>query len=123
MTDSLKGKRVMVVEDEALIAMLTCDYLEDLGCIVVGPFSSVDAALGAQDGSDIDCAVLDLNLGGRESGFPIASALAMKETPFVFATGYGAVELPDEFNDVPVLMKPFDQHQLATALGSALTLK
>lgn len=120
MTDTLAGKRVMVVEDEALVAMLTCDYLEDLGCVVVGPFASVKDALQGLDDSEIDCAVLDLNLGGGETSFPVASALAERNTPFMFATGYGAVGAKAEFAHVPVLPKPFDEHQLAMALGTAI---
>jgi CheY-like chemotaxis protein len=123
MTDTFVGKRVMVVEDEALVAMLTCDYLEDLGCIVVGPFASVKDALQGLDDSKIDCAVLDLNLGGGETSFPVASALAERDTPFVFATGYGAVGGNAEFAHVPVLPKPFDEHQLAKALKTALGSK
>jgi CheY-like chemotaxis protein len=123
MTDAHTGKRVMVVEDEALVAMLTCDYLEDLGCIVVGPFASVKDALEGLDNSEIDCAILDVNLGGGENSFPIASALAEKHTPFVFATGYGAIGAKAEFASVTVLPKPFDEDQLAKALKTALGLK
>lgn len=116
MTNTLKGLRVMVVEDEALVAMMTCDFLEDMGCDVVGPFPTVDQALQAILSDRVDCAVLDINLGGGNTSLPVAQALREKSKPFLFATGYGVSGSKDEFPAAPVLPKPFNEDQLARAL-------
>jgi CheY-like chemotaxis protein len=103
----------MVVEDEAMIAMIIEDYLTDLGCEVVGPFASVAPALSYLNGpaADVDAALLDVNLGG-ERVFPVADALRARGTPFAFATGYGAVD-EQRFMDIQVLSKPLEPDLLA----------
>jgi len=116
----LKGQRVLVVEDEALIAMLTCDYLEELGCSIIGPFATAEKALTALEVDHVDLAVLDVNLGNGRTSFPVARALSERSTPFMFATGYGSSGVRDEFPDVPVLAKPFTDAQLAKELAALL---
>ncbi len=117
---SLKGQRVLVVEDEALIAMLTCDYLEELGCSIVGPVATADKALAAIEGEPVDLAVLDVNLGNGRTSFPIAKALSERSTPFMFVTGYGSSGAREEFPDARVLAKPFSDAQLAKELAALL---
>jgi CheY-like chemotaxis protein len=109
------GKRVLVVEDEPIIAMLVEDMLLDLGCVVVGPaFSATDGHERARNEA-LDAAILDINMGEGES-FPIAAALRERGVPFGFATGYGDTGVPDEFNGVPVLAKPHTGEALAEML-------
>lgn len=105
--------RVILVEDEPLVAMMMEDMLADLGCEVAGSFGTLGAALAwlADQKALPDGAVLDVNLGGGETVFPLAEALHARGVPFVFATGYGALP-SDRFPDAPLIHKPVDQDQL-----------
>jgi CheY-like chemotaxis protein len=116
MGDRVKGLRLFVVEDEALVAMLLEDMLLDLGCVVVGIAGSVREALGRLGGARADGAILDVNIGG-EMVFPVADALAEKGTPFVFVTGYGRAGLGDRYPGAPVLTKPYSPSDLADVLA------
>jgi CheY-like chemotaxis protein len=82
------GLRILIAEDEALVAMMIEDIVTDLGCTVVGPAASVARALALIDGERLDGALVDLNLGG-EHARPIAEALVARGIPFVFVSGYG----------------------------------
>jgi len=115
----LCGRRVLVVEDEALVAMLMEDGLADAGAEVVGPACSVDEALGliervACDGG-LSAAVLDINLEGANVS-PVADRLAALSVPFVFATGYGEGCDRCGYATAPVLAKPFDPDALVAAV-------
>ena len=112
----LDGLRVLVVEDEMMVSMLIEDMLTDLGCVVVGPASRLDEAIALVESSDLDCAVLDVNLGGQPI-FPLADILRAKGAPFAFATGYGDAGLRDVDRGSPVLQKPFREGDLARVLG------
>ncbi|HEY3951411.1 response regulator [Phenylobacterium sp.] len=112
----LKGLRVLVVEDEMMVSMLIEDMLSDLGCTVVGPASRLDEAIDLVKSSTIDCAVLDVNLGGQPI-FPVADLLREKGAPFAFATGYGDAGLREADRGTPVLQKPFREGDLARVLG------
>jgi CheY-like chemotaxis protein len=106
--------RVLLVEDEALVAMMMEDLLQDLGCELAGSFSDLAAAQAwlAADRAGLDGALLDVNLGGGEMVFPLARMLRARRVPFAFATGYA--ELPDpDFPEAPMLRKPVDQDALA----------
>jgi len=105
------GNRVMVVEDEALVAMAVTESLTDLGCDVVGPFSRCAEAMAAVTDNDIHAAVLDINLGS-EMVYPLADMLATHGVPFVFVTGYGAESVAPRFAGVPVLQKPIERQML-----------
>jgi CheY-like chemotaxis protein len=115
----LNGKRVLVVEDEPIIAMSIEDMLGDLGCGVVGPALSATQADELARNEQLDAALLDLNLGDGAS-FPIALILRERRVPFSFATGYGRKGVPAAFSDVPVLPKPYTQDALATILRRLL---
>jgi len=120
MTTDLKGRRVLLVEDEAMIAMLLEDMLGDLGCEVVGPAYALATALELAAGAPaIDVALLDVNIGGRPV-FEVADALRARSVPVIFSTGYGAGGLRDIDQGAPVLGKPFRSSDLADALRSAL---
>ena len=118
MTDTaqLAGLRVLVVEDEMMVSMLIEDMLTDLGCSVVGPASRLDEAVELAKTSDLDCAVLDVNLGGQPI-FPLADLLRERGKPFAFATGYGDAGIRDIDKGTPVLQKPFREGDLARVLG------
>ncbi len=116
----LSGVRVLLVEDETLVAMLLEDMIADLGGAVVGAASRVGRALDLvrELGSEIDLAVLDVNLGGEEV-FPVAAALAEAGVPFAFSTGYGSAGLPEGWRNRPTLQKPFTQSQVESVLRQA----
>lgn len=111
----LAGLRVLVVEDEMMVSMLIEDMLGDLGCTVVGPAARLDEALALAENAELDCAVLDVNLGGQ-STFPVADLLRAKGAPFAFATGYGDAGLREVDRASPVLQKPFREVDLARVL-------
>ncbi len=107
----LTGNRIMIVEDEALVAMALRESLGELGYVVVGPFSRISEAMTALRKTQIDAAVLDVNLGG-ELIYPLADVLAAEGVPFVFITGYGSDEIEHRFAGVRVLQKPIEQEAL-----------
>jgi CheY-like chemotaxis protein len=119
MTESSR-RRVLIVEDELLIAMLVEQMVEDLGYTAVGPAATITEALALIDRETLDCAVLDMNLGNGISSAPVAEALRAKGVPFLFASGYGSTGAIDNLNAAPVLNKPFLTHDLETALRSIL---
>lgn len=111
----LIGKRILVVEDEPLIAMSLMDDLADLGCRVVGPAHSVADARILLDAESIDAALLDGNLSGQRVD-ELAACLTQAGAPFAFVTGYGREALPAGFQHARVVQKPFTREQIATAL-------
>jgi CheY-like chemotaxis protein len=110
------SRRVLVVEDEALVAMLVEDALMDAGFGVIGPAATVDEALDLIARERPDAVVLDLNLAGEVST-PVADDLAARGIPYVIATGYGASGLPDGHKEALVLAKPYDPFELTAMLG------
>ncbi len=111
--------KVLVVEDEMMIAMLIEDMLDEFGCKLVGPATNVPRALELIGKESIAVAVLDLNLDGKDT-YAIADALQRKNVPFIFATGYGSTGLRQEYGNRPVLPKPFQARDLEAALTEAL---
>ncbi len=109
------ARRILVVEDEALVAMLVEDALQDAGFGLIGPARSVAQAIALLAAETPSAAVLDLNLAG-ESSAAVADALAARGIPFVVTTGYGAAGLPPGHRGVPVLPKPYDPADLTTIL-------
>lgn len=116
----LQGLSVLLVEDQALIAMDTEELLSTLGAIKVSIAASVEAALNSIELAAPDCAVLDLNLGSSSSE-QVAARLGEVGIPFVFATGYrDGIHIPDQFTGVPVVRKPVAEKALAIALHRAM---
>ncbi len=115
LSDAMAGKRILVVEDEVIVAMLIEDILTDWGAEVVGPAGRVARAMELIGEGDVDAAILDVNLAG-ETTFGIAQELARRGVPFAFATGYGADGVPAEFQGRPVLAKPFQEFDLGQVL-------
>lgn len=105
--------RVLLVEDEALVALMMRDLLSGIGLSVVGPCSSVSEGVTAARTSDIDFAILDVNLNGH-AVYPVADELSARKVPFVFVTGYGAESVDRRFAHIPVLQKPVDLASLET---------
>ena len=104
--------RVLLVEDEALIAMLIEDQLIELGFDVVGPAATATQAIALCEEEKIDGAVLDINLGGGQRSDSVAELLAAKSIPFVFVTGYGSSGVDRRFAYAGVLQKPFTLPEL-----------
>lgn len=120
MTQALQDRRVLVIEDESLVAMLLETVLEDLGCTPVGPASSVDEGLRLiESETTLDAALLDVNVAGRQV-FPAAEALKARGVPFVFSTGYGEGGLPDDWRGHPTIQKPFTEATVRDALMRAM---
>ena len=111
----LSGMRILVVEDEPLLAMASADLLADSGCTVAGPVSSVKQGMRLIEKEAIDGAILDINLRG-EMVFPLADALAERSIPFVYVTGYGKL-LRACNHGRPVLQKPYSNQQLLDIIG------
>jgi CheY-like chemotaxis protein len=116
---SLGGLRLLVVEDEAMVAMMVEDMLTDLGCVVVDVAGTVSRGVAlAGDGTlPLDGAILDVNLGG-EKVYPVAEALTARGVPFFFSTGYGAAGVSEAFAHVLILSKPYEIRVLEQALAS-----
>lgn len=109
---SLSGRRILVLEDEALIAMQLEQALAQAGCEIVGPATRLSEAFDLIYSSPIDAALLDVNVAGERS-YAIADILRAKSIPFAFVTGFEAGSiLPAHFQSVPVLAKPFENAQL-----------
>jgi DNA-binding response OmpR family regulator len=111
--------RILVVEDEAMIAMLVEDMVLDFGSEVVGPAAKMEEALRLASHALLDAAILDVNVGGAVV-FPVADVLRSRGVPIIFATGYGSSKLPTRFQNDPALAKPFSYEALAGALRTVL---
>lgn len=116
----LFGLRVLVVEDNYMVAQLISEILEDWGCVVVGPFPNAQSGAKAIESDRLDGAVLDANLGEGKTSAPVAAALLAASVPFLVATGYGALALAEEVLDrAPRITKPINNAEFeATAIAT-----
>lgn len=123
-TDGLRmiaNRRILVVEDEALIALDLEMAIEDAGAKLVGPAPTLAEALQLADGFEIDGAILDVNLRGQDV-FPLAGLLLDRGVPFVFHTGHAErVDLEKRYPGMPVCRKPTTPEELLGTLGEMLT--
>jgi CheY-like chemotaxis protein len=119
MTAALEGLRVLVVEDEFLVATLIEDMLTSAGCVVSGPIPRLAEALDAVHGGTFDAAVLDVNLAGDRID-PVADVLSRRNVPFVFVTGYTTGGLPAVHAERPRLCKPFKMADLLDMVASVV---
>jgi CheY-like chemotaxis protein len=110
--------RVLIVEDEMLVAMNIEDMLLALGHEVAGLASRLAPALALAGEAEIDAAVLDVNLAGERS-FPVADLLDQRGIPYLFATGYGLSGIEERYRGRTVLQKPFRMADLGAALSTA----
>jgi CheY-like chemotaxis protein len=115
-SDGLRGRRLLIVEDEYMIAADLAGALRDRGANVIGPAASIEDALQLLNAEpQIDGAVLDINLRG-ERAFPVADALRARAVPFVFATGYDSWVIPETYAREPRIEKPVNTGALARLL-------
>lgn len=115
----LQGLRVLLVEDEALVAMSVEDMLADLGCDVVASACTLDEAVDKARAGGFECALLDVSLGGKPV-FPVAEILSERGVPFALASGYGRAALPEAFRTCPLVSKPFQLEDLSAVLSTAV---
>lgn len=113
--NSLSGKRILIVEDEYLLADDLSETLTDAGAEIVGPVATVAEANELADAQGFDCAVLDMNLEGQFA-FALAQRLKNEGVPFVVATGYGEDVLPEALRDEPRIEKPYVVSKMVNAL-------
>jgi CheY-like chemotaxis protein len=119
MSDTLLGKRVLVVEDEPLTGMLLEELLLIFGARIVGPATHLDQALLMARFEAVDVAILDINIDGHLS-YPVADLLRDRGIPYVFATGYGRGILAPQYAGTPLIEKPYRAEQLHDALERIL---
>lgn len=117
---SISEKRVLVVDDEPLIAMDIVESLEENGCEIVGPATTLQRALSLVEKEKIDAALLDANLGG-DSVDVLAEALVQRKIPFAFVSGYGREGLPEAYQQVALIKKPFQRQRLIDVVREMLT--
>jgi chemotaxis family two-component system sensor kinase Cph1 len=109
--------RVLLVEDQMIVAIEVEDMLREFGCIVVGPVGTLKRALRLAQKERLDAAILDVSVDG-ETIFPVAEELQKRHVPFLFATGYAEHTLPEKWQGLPRLGKPFKRDQLKKLMGS-----
>ena len=110
------SRRILIVEDEAIVALFIEDLLEELGHKVAGTVSRLKEAMERGKQGDFDLAILDVHLHG-EDVFPFADLLVEQKTPFIFATGYGEHGIPERLRGAPTLQKPFRPDELADMIA------
>lgn len=115
--DEDTGMKVLIVEDEALVAIDLAMRVEDLGQEVVGPVSSLESGLAAAEEEALDFALIDINLRGKQST-PIARRLQSRGVPFVFVTGYDSPKIESHFPGKEIIAKPISAGDLKRVLGA-----
>ena len=110
---ALHGLRILLAEDQMLVALYFEDMLTDLGCTVLGPVSTVAAALRVAESQPLDGAILDIRMRSEDS-FPVARVLKARPVPFFFITGHSQSMLPDDLQGVPFLTKPVSTQAFAS---------
>ena len=111
--------RILIVDDEPMIAMMLADWVSELGHEALGPSHNTGAALALIARSPPDAAIVDVSLG-EGSGYPVAECLAERNIPFVFATGHARQSLAPRFVSTPVLVKPFDFADVNAAIATMI---
>ena len=119
--EKLAGRRVLVVEDEAVLAMLVESALQDLGATVLGPCARVAEALQMAGHEALDIALLDVNLAG-ERVFPVAEMLDRRGVPFLLLSGYGQDAVPRDRTHWHALSKPFKMADVVARLSGLLKM-
>jgi DNA-binding response OmpR family regulator len=115
---TLSGRRILVVEDEAMVAMMLVELLTSAGCVVIGPAVTTTEAITLLGQEEIHCAVLDVKLTDGVS-IPVAEALAARGIPFVVTTGYGADHI-EGYNGAPVVHKAYIPEEVIDAISNLL---
>jgi PAS domain S-box-containing protein len=121
--DSFSGKtRVLVVDDEPMVALMIADSVEEVGCVVVGPCPTLSEALEVAASDAFDVVLLDLKLGDVYS-YPVAEILKRRRIPFAFVTGGLPSSLPSAYGDIPRLPKPYDPRDFAEVISAMKAAK
>jgi DNA-binding response OmpR family regulator len=107
--------RVLVVEDEFLVALSLEEDLRALGCVIVGPYTTLADATAAAGRERFDLAILDVNLNG-EMAYPLFDEMIARRAPTLLLSGYGKSSLPARFRDLPQIEKPYDPRALARSI-------
>lgn len=115
------GTRVLIVEDDTIIAMTAEDMLDEIGCKTAAVAATVGEALERLEDTEFDVALLDLNLQD-ENSLPVAQRLREIGKCFIFATGYDGLPHDSGFSDAPVISKPYRLEQLAAILAQAMAV-
>lgn len=113
------GTRILIVEDDTIIAMTAEDMLDEVGCTVAAVAGTVAEALARADDTEFDLALLDFKLRDEDS-LAVARRLREDGKRFIFATGYDGLPPESGFADVPVISKPYRLEQLATIIARTL---
>jgi len=113
----LSGRHILIVEDEAAIALDLEDALRSLGAVVLGPVASVSDALSLVKKDRADCALLDINLGAERVD-EVARTLKDNSVPIIFVTGYSRKSVPRGFESSPLVRKPYDRKELFALIAS-----
>lgn len=119
MIADLGGRRVLIVEDEGMVAMLLEDMLTELGHDVIATVNKLERAVQLIAETAIDFAILDVNLDGEHT-YSLADLLRARDIPFVFATGYSSSGLSQEWRSAPMLQKPFQAQELSRVMRDLL---
>lgn len=114
-TVDLAGRRILVVEDEVILAMEIVAEIEDNNGVVLGPVATLDAGIAALQEQRPDACIVNINLG-REKVYNLADLLIDEDVPFVFASSEPRAAIPDRFNDIPLHTKPINMVEAAAAL-------
>ena len=117
-----RAARLRLLLEESMVALLLENMLAELGHEVVGPVARLDEALEMAQREALDVALLDVNLNGKET-YPVAEALAAREIPLVFVTGYGRGTLRAPYRDRPTLQKPFRRDDLRELVAEVCSAK
>jgi two-component SAPR family response regulator len=112
-------RRVLIVEDEMLIALMLQDMVVEAGLNVAAIANTLQAGIDLAGREDVQLAILDINLNSEE-GYPVAEILRARGIPFIFSTGYAEASVRPEYQAVPRLIKPYQQDMLETAIKAAL---
>ena len=115
-------RRILVLDDEPLVAMLFEDFLGDLSHETVGPAATLAEALRLIEAGPLDAAILDMSVG-RELSYPVAAELRARNIPFAFSTGHSELDIAEPFQDAPLLSKPFTISDLSAVLGRLLAVR
>ena len=116
----LEGKHVLILEDEPIIGFALEDMLISIGCPTVLMATRLDEAQKIIEANSVDAAILDVNIHGERS-YSLADELAVRELPYIFASGYGDTEHPEEHRSVPTVIKPYGAEDIKAALRIVLT--
>ena len=115
------GGRVLVCDDNLLIADVVAEFLRECGLRPIGPVGRLESAVQMARERALDGAILDINLNGRPC-FPICAILSARRIPFMFLTGYPHAAIPIEYRSTPLITKPFEPNEMREALAEMLGL-